>query len=169
MIPTGPKSILFKTMVASAAAVVALGISACGSDDDSSSDATTTSAAAAATTTTTSAAAAAGPSAEELQAPLVALADLTKPAADRAVLLVNGEARIPNIDTMTAALQSYGQITFAVRDITTAGTTANATTDVTTVHGTAPMPFTWENVDGTWKLSDASTCQLLALGQAPCA
>lgn len=167
MIRTRSTSNILKAVVAAAAVTVTLGVSACGSDDDKASDTATSSTTAAATTT--SAAAAAAPTAEELQTPLNALADPAKSAAEKAAGVVNGEARLANIEAMTAALATYGQITFVVKDIAVQGATANANVDVTTVHGTAAMPLSWDEVDGTWKLSDASTCQLLALGRAPCA
>ena len=168
-------STLLKTVVAASAVALSLGLAACSSDDDSSSDASTTTSAetttAAATSTGTESApepAAGEPSAEDLQAVLVALSDPAKPAAEKTALIVNGETRLANLEAMTTALAGYGQITYVVKDVVVTGTTANANVDVTTVHGTGAMPLTWENVDGTWKLSDASGCMLLAAA-APCA
>ena len=54
----------------------------------------------------------------------------------------------------------------AVKDVVVTGTTANANVDVTTVHGTGAMPLTWENVDGTWKLSGDAVTQLSSMGSS---
>ena len=168
-------SIVLKTVVAVAAVAVSLGLTACGSDDDSTSDASTTTSAQNSTTAaqtsaaaSTTADAAADPATAELQAVLVGLSDPAKPATEKADLIVNGDTRLTNLETLTAALAGYGQITYVLKDVVITDTTANANVDVTTIHGTGTMPLTWENVDGSWKLSDASGCMLLAAA-APCA
>lgn len=154
--------------VAMALAVTA-GVTGCGSDDKSET-ATSTSAA-----VTTSAAgngapsAAAAPSAADLQATLVLLADPAKPTAEKTAVVVDGAKRQANIETMNRALAGYGALTFAVSDVKVEGAKATAQVVTTSPHGAAPaMPMTWEYLDGKWKLSDAGACTLLAF-VAPCA
>ncbi|MEU8897531.1 hypothetical protein [Nocardia sp. NPDC048505] len=154
---------------AAVALAVTAGATACGSDDKSDS-ATGTSTAA-----TTSAAghgdhsAVASPSAADLQATLLLLADPAKPTADKTAVVVDGAKRQANIETMNQALGGYGALTFAVSEVKVEGTKATAQVVTTSPHGSAPaMPMTWEHVDGKWKLSDASACTLLAF-VAPCA
>ncbi|WP_280467878.1 hypothetical protein [Nocardia cyriacigeorgica] len=160
------------SVAAAAAVALSLGMTACGSDDDSSDSAATstsvtTSAAAAATTGAESTGEA--PTPEALQGVLDSLADPAVPTAEKTKLIVNGEQRTANIDQMNAALAGYGELTFGVTDVTTEGTTATAQVVISSPNGAAPaMPLTWENVDGTWKLSDASGCMLLGFAQAPC-
>jgi hypothetical protein len=161
-----------RVSLATAAAALAISgaLTACGSDDDSS-----TSAAASATISAAASGthdhgdhATGAPTAETLQAMLVKLADPNVPTAEKSKLIVNGDKRTANIDQMNAGLQGY-TLTFAVADLTTQGNTANAQVTISSPHGAAPaVPLTWENVDGTWKLSDASGCLLLGFAQAPC-
>lgn len=167
-----PARTLRMSMVITAAAMAAtVGLTGCGSDDKSDTKATSTTSAAA----TTSAAghgdhgSAAAPTAETLTAVLDALSDPAKPTSEKTELIVNGEKRTANIDQMNQALGSYGKLIYAVADITTSGESATAQVTITSPHGTAPaMPLTWEYVDGTWKLSDASGCLMLGFAQAPC-
>ncbi|MFG1795259.1 hypothetical protein [Nocardia sp. NPDC049149] len=118
----------------------------------------------------TSASAAAGaPTAEALQSVLVKLSDPAVPTAEKTKLIVDGEKRTANIDQMNKALAGYGTLTYGVADITTQGAAATAQVTITSPHGAAPaVPLTWENVGGTWKLSDQSGCILLSFAQAPC-
>ncbi|WP_405165132.1 hypothetical protein OG203_08500 [Nocardia sp. NBC_01499] len=112
--------------------------------------------------------AAAAPSPDTLQAVLVKLSDPAVPTADKAKLIVDGEKRTANIDQMNKGLAGYA-LTYAVADVTTQGNTATAQVTITSPHGAVPaMPLTWENVDGTWKLSDSSGCLMLGFAQAPC-
>ncbi|MEV0246734.1 hypothetical protein AB0H76_09120 [Nocardia sp. NPDC050712] len=156
-----------------ASALVALavtaGVTGCGSDDKSDT-ATGTS-----TSATTSAAghgdhaAATAPSAADLQATLLLLADPAKPTADKTAVVVDGAKRQANIEALNQALAGYGALTFAVSDVKVEGTKATAQVVTTSPHGAAPaMPMTWEHVDGKWKLTDASACTMLAF-VAPCA
>ncbi|WP_433678401.1 hypothetical protein [Nocardia sp. CA-119907] len=158
-------------VIAAAAMAATVGLTACGSDDKSDGKASATTSAAA----TTSPAghgdhgSAAAPTAEALTAVLDALSDPAKSTAEKTELIVGGEKRTANIDQMNQALGSYGKLTYAVADITASGNTATAQVTITSPHGTAPaMPMTWEYVDGTWKLSDASGCLMLGFAQAPC-
>ncbi|WP_174186492.1 hypothetical protein [Nocardia barduliensis] len=157
--------------LATAAAALALSgaLAACGSDDDSTSAAASATTSAAASDTHSHGDHATGaPTAETLQSVLVKLADPKVPTPEKSKLVVNGDKRTANIDQMNAGLQGY-TLTFTVTDVTTQGDTANAQVAITSPHGAAPaMPLTWEKVDGTWKLSDASGCLLFGLAQAPC-
>ena len=110
--------------------------------------------------TTTAGPAVTAPTVAELQTSLQQLVAPDVDAATKAAAVENGQARLTNLETMTAALANYGAITFEVSEPTVAGETPRGTA--------APAPQTWVLIDGTWKLSDASTCQILAMGQAPC-
>ncbi|WP_072801820.1 hypothetical protein [Rhodococcoides yunnanense] len=154
-----------------AAAAMAVLVAGCSSNDDSdhaghSSESVTASTSAAAATTETAVAA---PTAEELTQSLDLVVDPTVDAATKADAIENGQARLANLETMTAALANYGEITFTVDTPTVEGETTTAPVTIATARGaTAPTPNTWVLVDGDWKLSDTSACQLLAMGQAPC-
>ncbi|KAA8885982.1 hypothetical protein F3087_25500 [Nocardia colli] len=155
---------------AAAALAVTAGLVGCSSDDNKS-DATVSSSSAVAASASSSAApsaAASAPTPETLQAVLVKLSDPAVPTADKAKLIVDGEKRTANIDQMNKGLAGYA-LTFAVADVTVQGNSATAQVTINSPHGTAPaMPITWENVGGTWKLSDQSGCLLLGFAQAPC-
>ncbi|WP_433206056.1 hypothetical protein ACQP1G_19170 [Nocardia sp. CA-107356] len=158
-------------VIAAAAMAATVGLTACGSDDKSDTTATATTSVAA----TTSAAghgdhgSAAAPTTETLTAVLNTLSDPAVPTPEKSKLIVGGEKRTANIDQMNQALGGYGKLTYAVADITTNGNAATAQVTITSPHGTAPaMPLTWEYVDSTWKLSDASGCLMLGFAQAPC-
>ena len=156
--------------VAASASVLAIGVVACGSDGESDTAGTTPANATSTQESTTSAAAAAPtPDPAELQGELALLVDPGRPVLDKTAVLADGERRAANLDTVTKALANYGQITFTVGNVAVLGDTATATVDIASPHGTVPTPMTWQNVDGTWKLSDASACQLFAMGGAPCA
>ncbi|MCX5045837.1 hypothetical protein OG921_21960 [Aldersonia sp. NBC_00410] len=154
-------------VVAASALVIAIGLTACGSDDESS-DSAATSASATASAAETSAAAAGAPDSAELQSTLDILLDPAKPTTEKTAVVVNGEARTANIEAVTAALANYGKLTFAVGEATVNGDTATAQVQIVSPNGAMPVPMTWQNVDGTWKISDASACQLFAMGQSPC-
>lgn len=155
--------------MAAAAAAVTVGLTACGSDDKSDAKATTSAAASTSAAGHGDHGTAAAPTAEALTAVLDTLSDPTKTTADKAKLIVNGDKRTANIDQMNKSLANYGKLTYAVTDITTSANTATAQVTITSPHGAAPaMPMTWEHVDGTWKLSDASGCLMLGFAQAPC-
>ncbi len=159
----------FRLATATAFAALAVtAITACGSDNSGDS-AAASSTSATSVTAATSAAAVAAPTAEELQATLNGFVDPAKPTADKAKLVVGGDKRAANIDTMTNGLANYGTITFTVADIKTEGDRATGQVTITSPHGPAgPMPMTWEHSATGWQLSDASACQILAMGMAPC-
>lgn len=154
-----------RVSVATVAAVAAVtaSLAGCSSDDKSSSDAkgsTTTSSAAAVT--------APAPTADTLQSVLTAFADPAKPAADKAKLVVDGDKRLGNIDTMNQGLAHY-QVGFAVGEIKQDGTKADAKVSVTSPHGTMPdVPMSFQYTDSAWKLSDAGACTILGMARAAC-
>ncbi|SNS20377.1 hypothetical protein [Rhodococcoides kyotonense] len=161
----------YTALVASVSA--ALLIAGCSSSDDSDhADHTSEASAASTSETATSeptAASVAAPTVDELTQSLELLVDPQVDAATKAATVENGQARLANLEQMTAALQNYGEITFQVEEPTVEGETATAPVTIATVRGaTAPTPNTWVLIDGDWKVSDASACQLLAMGQAPC-
>ncbi|WP_245717281.1 hypothetical protein [Nocardia jejuensis] len=148
---------------AAAALAVTATLAGCGSDDKTSTESSTTSAA-----STSAAAAAPAPTADTLQGLLTAFADPAKPAADKAKLVVDGDKRISNIETMNQGLANY-QVGFQVGEIKTEGTKADAKVGVTSPHGTMPdVPMTFAYTDGSWKLSDAGACTILGMARAAC-
>ncbi|MET8649785.1 nuclear transport factor 2 family protein [Nocardia aurea] len=167
------RTLRFCVATAAAAIAVTVGLTGCGSDDDSGSATGTT--ATASTTTTASAttgsgqAAGATPSVEELQTTLAILSDPAKTTQDKVAIVVDGEKRATNIESMTKALAGYGTLKFVVSDVKVTGDTATAQVVISSPNGDAPpMPLTWQQVGGKWKLSDASACVLLGFAQAPC-
>ena len=46
--------------------------------------------------------------------------------------------------------------------------TVTATTEVAGPHGGAPMPLTFEQVDGQWVIADDSVCSIFDMGRLPC-
>ncbi|NLE82679.1 MAG: hypothetical protein GX610_24515 [Rhodococcus sp.] len=166
----GSALIIRKSAIAAGAIVVALGMSACSSDE--SSDAADTSSAASTSESANEHESEHGdlaaPSADELRATLDALADPQTPVDEKVTLVEKGDERRPNIETMTNAMEHY-QVGFEVTNVRLDGTTATADVAVTSPHGAAgATPWTWEHVDGTWKVSDESTCGLLGMATAPC-
>ncbi|MGA9873524.1 MAG: hypothetical protein WBQ44_20580 [Rhodococcus sp. (in: high G+C Gram-positive bacteria)] len=111
----------------------------------------------------------AAPTTNELTASLELLVAPDVDAATKVAEVENGSARLINFETMTAALANYGEITFEVGEPVVEGQTTTAPVTIATPRGTtAPTPNTWVLIDGDWKVSEASACQLLAMGQAPC-
>ncbi|CAM4526487.1 Nuclear transport factor 2 family protein [Nocardia ninae] len=152
---------------ATAALAVTVGLAGCSSDDNKS-DAKVSSSSVVASSSAAATGNAAAPTPETLQAVLVKLSDPAVPTAEKTKLIVDGEKRTANIDQMNKGLAGY-TLTYAVADITTQGNTATAQVTITSPHGALPpMPLSWENVGGTWKLSDASGCLMLGFAQAPC-
>ncbi|MEU5843616.1 nuclear transport factor 2 family protein [Rhodococcus sp. NPDC047139] len=136
-----------------------------GCSSDSSEDtapATTT------PTTTTSTVAAAPVTTEQLQTQIDVFFDPAATSADRAAVVENGTARLAVLDQFTGVLAGY-PLTGTVGEITTVDAdTVTATTDVTGPHGGAPMPLTFEQVDGTWLIADESACSVLSMGRLSC-
>lgn len=158
--PLNGTSFIGRSVVAVGAVVLALGMSACSSDDASDTAATTSAA--------TSSAAVAAPTSDELLSTLQVLVDPARPVDEKTVVVVDGDERRPNLEAMTAAMANY-PVSFTVTDVQVEGDTATANVAIVSPHGTAaPTAWTWENVDGTWKVSDESTCTLLGMARAGC-
>lgn len=159
---------IFSAGVALAAAMIS--VAGCSSSDDSDHTDHNSTAAAEISDPATDAPTVAAPTSGELEASLLQLVAPDVDAATKAASVENGQARLSNLEAMTAALANYGAITFEVAEPTVEGQTSTADVAIATPRGTAaPSPQTWVLIDGDWKLSDASTCQILAMGQAPCA
>ncbi|MFI8565937.1 hypothetical protein ACIGGF_05170 [Rhodococcus sp. NPDC078407] len=153
-----------------ALAAAAMSVAGCSTADETGSTDHTSTSAAESADATTEVPPVAAPTAAELEASLLQLVAPDIDAATKAAAVENGQARLTNLDAMTAALANYGAITFEVAEPTVEGETSTADVAIATPRGTAaPSPQTWVLIDGTWKLSDASMCQILAMGQAPCA
>ncbi len=170
-----PRTVRVTVATAAAALAVTIGLTGCGDSDDSSTKTTSSSTSIAAAPSSDSATpapsgqTAGAPTAETLKETLVKFGDPAVSTDDKSKLIVNGEARKSNIDQMNGMLAGY-TLTFAVDNVVTSGNTATADVTITSPHGTAPaFPVTWEQVDGTWKISDNSGCLLLGFAQAPCA
>ncbi|MFD6065461.1 hypothetical protein, partial [Rhodococcus wratislaviensis] len=149
--PVNGTSFIGRSVVAVGAVVLALGMSACSSDDASD----------AAAPTSAAAEAVAAPTSEELLGTLQLLVDPARPVDEKTAVVVDGDERRPNLEAMTAAMANY-PVSFTVTDVQVEGDTATANVAIVSPHGTAaPTAWTWENVDGTWKVSDESTCTLL--------
>ena len=158
--PLNGTSFIGRSVVAVGAVVLALGMSACSSDDASDTAATSSAA--------TSSAAVAAPTSDELLSTLQVLVDPARPVDEKTVVVVDGDERRPNLEAMTAAMANY-PVSFTVTDVQVEGDTATANVAIVSPHGTAaPTAWTWENVDGTWKVSDESTCTLLGMARAGC-
>ena len=158
--PLNGTSFIGRSVVAVGAVVFALGMSACSSDDASDTAATSSAA--------TSSAAVAAPTSDELLGTLQVLVDPARPVDEKTVVVVDGDERRPNLEAMTAAMANY-PVSFTVTDVQVEGDTATANVAIVSPHGTAaPTAWTWENVDGTWKVSDESTCTLLGMARAGC-
>ncbi|MBL1073894.1 hypothetical protein JK358_05760 [Nocardia sp. 2] len=109
------------------------------------------------------------PSAEELQSTLTRFTDPNVPSAEKQTLMVGGDRRASNIDTMTGKLANYGTIGWGVSGVQVDGESANASVAISSPHGTMPgVPMTWEYADGSWKLSEGTACTILAMGKAAC-
>ncbi|MFD0000589.1 hypothetical protein [Nocardia sp. NPDC127526] len=116
-----------------------------------------------------SAAAAPAPSPEQLQSTLDRFTDPGVPTADKTRLMVGGDQRASNIDTMTSKLGGYGHIGWGVSGVQVDGDNANASVAISSPHGTMPgVPMSWQYVDGGWRLSESTGCMILGLGKAPC-
>ncbi|MEU2004439.1 hypothetical protein ACH47B_25910 [Rhodococcus sp. NPDC019627] len=158
-------SLVGRTAVATGAVVLALGLASCSSDDTAGTTPATATTAAAATSAEDSVAA---PSSDELLTTLQVLVDPARPVDEKTAVVVEGDERRTNIEAMTAATANY-PVSFTVTDVQVDGDIATAKVAVTSPHGTAaPTPWTWENVDGTWKVSDESTCALLGMARTGC-
>ncbi|WP_067562784.1 hypothetical protein [Nocardia acidivorans] len=109
------------------------------------------------------------PSPEELQSTLDRFVDPGIATVDKERLMVSGDRRASNIDTMTSKLGNYGKIGFGVSNIQVDGDTANASVAIISPHGTMPgVPMSWTHTAAGWQLSENTGCTILSMGRAPC-
>lgn len=158
--------IIRKSLVAAAAALVAVGVASCSSDDSSTADSTTT------VSATTEAAAAEAPadvpSADALNATLVTFFDPAVPAADKAALIVAGEKQAPLLDQFNGVLKGYPLTTAVTAVAPVDADTVKATATVTGPHGGAPTDLTFDQVDGKWVISESAVCTVFSMGRLTC-
>ncbi|MBS9372000.1 nuclear transport factor 2 family protein [Rhodococcus sp. B50] len=160
-----PRSVRVTYAAATLAALTAL--TGCSSDtgDD---DATATTSAEITTTTTTGATATAAVTVEQLQDQVDVFFDPAAATEDRAAVVENGTDRSAVLDQFTGVLAGY-PLTGVVGEITTVDAdTVTATTEVTGPHGGAPLPLTFEQIDGSWVIADESACSILSMGRLSC-
>lgn len=155
------------TVAATAAALAAL--TACSSDDDSTTDSATTESAAASATATTSAPAAATPvTADVLQQQVTIFFDPAATVDAKAAVVENGTERTAVLEQFNGVLAGY-PLTGTVGEVTAVDDdTVTASTEVAGPHGGAPMPLTFEQVDGQWVIADDSVCSIFEMGHLPC-
>lgn len=156
------------------AGALALGSTACGSDDTG----TTTTPSPAATSASVQdhgdnhehSDSADAPTAQSLQSILEQITNPDVPVDQKVNLIADGEQRRAQLEQLNAALQNYRGLTYTVTDVTVEGDTATGQTTITSPRGGSapPAPVTWEEDDGTWKLSDDGACLLLGFAQIPC-
>ncbi|WP_019925854.1 hypothetical protein [Nocardia sp. BMG111209] len=109
------------------------------------------------------------PAPAELQATLDQFVDPGISTPDKEKLVVSGEQRAANIETMTGKLAGYGTIGFVVTDVQATGDNADASVAISSPHGTIPgFHMSWQHSDAGWQLTDGSACTILALGRAAC-
>lgn len=146
-----------RCVVTVSAIALAVGVAACSSDDGSSSS-----------TSTTSASAAAEPTAQNLQDQLTRLFDPAVPATEKQALIEDGAGRAALLEQFNNILAGY-PLTASVTTVTVVDDdTVSADADIAGPHGGAPVPVTFDNVNGTWVLSDASACVIFGLGRIAC-
>ncbi|WP_068163782.1 hypothetical protein [Rhodococcus phenolicus] len=155
------------TVAATAAALAAL--TACGSSsDDSAGDGATTESATASAPGTTSAAAAAPVTADVLQQQVTIFFDPAATVDAKAAVVENGTERTAVLEQFNGVLAGY-PLTGTVGAVTAVDDdTVTASTEVAGPHGGAPMPLTFEQVDGQWVIADDSVCSIFEMGHLPC-
>ncbi|MFD4466848.1 nuclear transport factor 2 family protein [Rhodococcus sp. NPDC058505] len=158
------------TLIATGAVLVALGLTACGSDDAADTPATSTasSTVADATTSANTAAAAAAPGAETLNATLATFFDPAVPAADKVVLIEDGEKQAAVLEQFNGVLQGYPLTADVTKVVAVDDDTVTATTTIAGPHGGAPVEVTFDEHDGAWIISDDAVCTILGMGQLTC-
>ncbi|AYA26544.1 MULTISPECIES: hypothetical protein [Rhodococcus] len=152
-----------RTLCAATALAALTTVTGCSSDDAGDDTAATTSA-----TTTTSTPVTAAVTVEQLQEQIDVFFDPAATTEDRAAVVENGTERTAVLDRFTGVLAGY-PLTGTVGEITTVDAdTVTATTEVAGPHGGAPMPLTFEQIDGTWVIADESACSILTMGSLGC-
>jgi hypothetical protein len=160
--------IVRRGVIAASLLAIALSLPGCGSDDTKAA-ATSSPAPAAATSSANSSGAIAAPTPEQLTTLLNALIDPDKPAAEKAKLMTNGESRVAKIDEFNKKMNGY-KVTFNPTKIALQGTSATSEVQVTSAMAPAamPVPMTFDNAAGVWKLSEASTCTIFGFSGIQC-
>lgn len=153
--------ILRKSLVAAGVLVAALGMTACSSDDATDTAATTS---AAATTT----AADTAPSKEVLQQQLAVFFDPATTVEQKEAVVERGTDRAALLEQFNGVLAGY-PLTATVTEVKTEDGKTVAVTDIAGPHGGAPVPVTFTEVNGTWVVTDASTCEIFGMGRLSCA
>lgn len=152
-------------------ALCAVALAGCGSGDESDTTATDHAEHSTTETTTqetTEAAAAAAPDEATLLAVVEGIGDPSIPAAEKVDLVEDGANREAVLEQFNGVLENY-PLTFGVSDVAAVDArTATAQVLVEGPHGGAPIPFTFVEQDGAWKLADPSFCNLTAMGQVAC-
>lgn len=149
------------SVIAAGAVLVALGLTGCGSSD---SDTT----AEPATTTAASAPAGAGPGVDQLAATLSTFFNPAVPAADKVALVEDGTKQTAVLDQFNTVLQGYPLTSEVTKVVTVDADTATATVTLTGPHGGAPVELNFDEVNGTWVLSDEATCTVFGMGRLTC-
>ncbi|WP_305095069.1 nuclear transport factor 2 family protein [Prescottella sp. R16] len=161
--------IIRKSLVAAGVLVAALGMTACGSDDSTDTTASSTTAA---TTSASSTSAAtdtdAAPSKDVLQQQLTVFFDPATTVEQKEAVVERGTDRAALVEQFNGVLAGY-PLTATVTEVKTDGGTVTAVTDIAGPHGGAPVPVTFTEVNGTWVISDASTCEIFGMGRVSCA
>jgi hypothetical protein len=164
----------FTRRAAIAASIVAIAVAplAACSDDDSSSDSSSTTKAEATTSAaeSTSAAAAGGAAADEATTKAVTDAYVIffngqTPPAERAALVENGQTFLPVLEGMTANPQAMGTSATVTNVSTVDANNANVMWTLN-LNGAPVLPDqTGQSINdaGTWKVSAATFCALLAI------
>ncbi|HEY5858309.1 MAG TPA: nuclear transport factor 2 family protein [Aldersonia sp.] len=112
--------------------------------------------------------AAAEPSAQDLQDQLTRLFDPAVPATEKQALIEDGAGRAALLEQFNGILAGY-PLTASVTAVTVVDDdTVSANADIAGPHGGAPVPVTFDNDNGTWVLSDDSTCLIFGLGRIAC-
>ncbi|MFD1813742.1 nuclear transport factor 2 family protein [Rhodococcus gannanensis] len=157
-------------LIAAGAVVLAAGLVGCSSDDsDDTATATTTAAASADATATSAATSANAPSAEALNATLTTFFDPTVPAAEKVVLIDDGQNQAAVIEQFNGVLQGY-PLTAEVTAVTPVDDdTVKTTTTIAGPHGGAPTEVVFDEENGAWVISSESVCSILGMGRLTCA
>ncbi|MFD6674360.1 nuclear transport factor 2 family protein [Rhodococcus zopfii] len=148
-------------VAASAATLTAL--TACSATDDSTENAAT-----ATTSASTDAAATAPVTADVLQQQVTIFFDPAAPVEAKAAVLEHGSERTAVLEQFNGVLAGY-PLTGTVGEVTPVDDdTVTASTQIAGPHGGAPMPLTFEQVDGRWIIVGDSICPILEMGHLPC-
>ncbi|WP_137726050.1 nuclear transport factor 2 family protein [Prescottella subtropica] len=139
--------IIRKSLVAAGVLAAAIGMTACSSND--STDTAT------------------APAKDVLQQQLTVFFDPAATVEQKEAVVERGTDRAALLKQFNGVLAGY-PLTATVTSVTADGGTVTAVTDIATSHGTAPVPVTFTDVNGTWVITDASTCDIFGMGRLSC-